>query len=72
MLLENIGHGRVQFGPIVLDIVELDMIMLMDKRQTVWIVITTFIMALHVMRTLLSLGSVKTVRTGSYHLKYSI
>ncbi len=51
MLLENIGHGRVQLGPIVLDIVELDMIMLMDKRQTVWIVITTFIMAMHIMRT---------------------
>ncbi len=56
MLLENIGHGRVRLGPIVLDIMELDMTMLMDKRQTVWIVITTFIMAMHIMRKLLSLG----------------
>ncbi len=49
MLLENIGHGRVQFGPIVLDIVELDMIIVMDKRQTVWIVITTFTTTMQIM-----------------------
>ncbi len=45
----------------MLGILELDIIMLMDESQAVWIVITTFIMAMHIMRTLLSLGSVKTL-----------